>query len=65
MSILNIKSFKGFAGVSMGNASWHDLVIRAARSIPPIARLHDDRNAWAVKSAAVQGAQTAANPKRA
>jgi predicted O-methyltransferase YrrM len=40
----------------MGNASWHDLVIRAARSIPPIARLHDHRNALADKLAALEQA---------
>lgn len=38
----------------MGNATWHDLLIRAARSIPPIARLHDDRNALAGRLAAIE-----------
>jgi len=48
----------------MGNASWHDLVIRAARSIPPIARLHDDRNALADKLAALQARNAAADAAR-
>lgn len=48
----------------MGNASWHDLVIRAARSIPPIARLHDDRNALAGDLAALQARNAAADAAR-
>lgn len=44
----------------MGNSCWHHLLIRAARSIPPIARLHDDRNALAGKLAAVEQAQNCA-----
>lgn len=38
----------------MSNVSWHDLLVQIGRSIPPLARLHDERNALAAKLSAAQ-----------
>ena len=40
----------------MEKLSWHNLLVRVGRLVPPIARLHDDRNALAAKLAATEAA---------
>ena len=49
----------------MDKLSWHNLVVRLGRLAPPIARLHDDRNALAAKLTTAEAAVAAYNRENA